>query len=52
MICLAVIKAVRACNLRCPYCYYINDDTPSYGKIIEEETLRRFYAGVAAHLRP
>lgn len=52
MICLAVIKAVRACNLRCPYCYYINDDTPSYGKIMEEETLRRFYAGVAAHLGP
>jgi uncharacterized protein len=51
-ICLAVIKAVRACNLRCPYCYYINEDTPGYGKIIQEHTLRLFYAAVAAHIGP
>jgi len=24
---LAVIKAIRTCNLRCPYCYYINENT-------------------------
>jgi uncharacterized protein len=50
VICLVVIKAVRSCNLRCPYCYYINDDTENYGTSISEATLRAFYSAVAAHL--
>lgn len=47
---LVVIKAVRACNLRCPYCYYINPDTEDYGRFISEETLVLFFRAVADYL--
>jgi uncharacterized protein len=50
MIRLAVIKAVKACNLRCPYCYYINEDTVDYGRVISERVLRRFYSSVAEYI--
>jgi uncharacterized protein len=45
-----VIKAIRACNLRCPYCYYINEDTPNYGTIISEGTLGKLYEHVARYI--
>ncbi|MBA2521327.1 MAG: radical SAM protein [Chloroflexia bacterium] len=50
MIHVVVIKAIRACNLRCSYCYYINEDTPNYGMIISTETLKRLYAHLATYL--
>lgn len=49
---LVVIKAVRACNLRCPYCYYINEKTERYGTAISETTLRKFYEAVARYIGP
>lgn len=52
MLCLAVLKAVRSCNLRCPYCYFINEDTQNYGSFISEDTLRAFYRAVATYLGP
>ncbi len=33
-----VVKLNRACNLRCKYCYYINDKTVDFGKHIDIET--------------
>lgn len=50
MIQLVVIKAIRACNLRCPYCYYINEDTPRYGLIVSERTLEKLYEQVARYV--
>jgi uncharacterized protein len=50
MIGTVVIKAVRACNLRCPYCYYINDQTVGYGKVVSAETLARLYSSTAEYL--
>lgn len=50
MIGLVVLKCIKACNLRCPYCYYINSDTEAYGKIISEQTLRTFYQSVKEHI--
>lgn len=44
-----VIKAIRACNLRCPYCYYINEDTKEYGSIITIECLDRLYESYAKY---
>lgn len=38
-----VIKTIRACNLRCPYCYYINADTTAYGLTIGHECIEAFY---------
>src|SRR5215212_1695357 len=52
MIHLVVIKAIRACNLRCPYCYYINEDTPNYGSIISDDTLSKLYEHVATYIGP
>lgn len=46
-----VIKAVRSCNLRCPYCYYINESTPADHRVISPETLRRLYESVSEYLR-
>lgn len=37
-----VIKLNKACNLRCPYCYYINDDTTNYGSRISLSNLLNF----------
>lgn len=45
-----VIKSVRACNLRCPYCYYINNDTKEYGKVISIETLECLFLKVRDYL--
>ena len=50
MITTVVIKSVRACNLRCSYCYYINDQTQGYGRIVSEETMERLYAHVSDYL--
>jgi uncharacterized protein len=50
MIDLMVIKSTRACNLRCPYCYYINEHTPNYGSIISEQTIEAVYSNVAAYI--
>ena len=50
MIHTLVVKSIRACNLRCTYCYYINDDTPQYGLKISEETLTRLYETYGAYL--
>jgi uncharacterized protein len=49
---LVVIKAIRACNLRCSYCYYINEDTPNYGAIMTDATVEALYKHVAAYLPP
>ena len=49
MISTLVIKAIRACNLRCPYCYYINDQTPHYGLVISAECIERLYESYAAY---
>ncbi|MDA0207728.1 MAG: radical SAM protein [Acidobacteria bacterium] len=43
MISTLVIKAVRACNLRCPYCYYINEDTQAYGITLSDTLIHRLY---------
>jgi uncharacterized protein len=51
MIGTVVIKAIKACNLRCPYCYYINDDTPGYGQVISHQTVERLYAHLAEYLQ-
>lgn len=50
MIGTIVIKAIRACNLRCPYCYYINEQTTGYGQIIKAETLEKLYSHVSEYL--
>ena len=46
MIDLMVIKATRACNLTCPYCYYINEHTPNYGAVITAETVEAVYGAL------
>jgi uncharacterized protein len=50
MINLAIIKAIRACNLRCPYCYYINKETENYGQVISDATLTSLYRHVSHYL--
>jgi uncharacterized protein len=50
MIDLMIIKSTRACNLRCPYCYYINEHTPNYGSVITEQTLEAAYSHIAAYI--
>ncbi|MCA1242369.1 radical SAM protein [Stappia stellulata] len=40
---ILVVKVVRACNLRCKYCYYINDDTRDYGSSMTVETVTALY---------
>jgi uncharacterized protein len=40
---ILVVKVVRACNLRCKYCYYINDDTEDYGRCMTVETVTALY---------
>ena len=49
MISSLVIKTIRACNLRCDYCYYINSDTQSYGLRIERSTVERLYEAYAEY---
>lgn len=45
-----VLKATRACNLRCAYCYYINKDTEDYGSRFSEDLVARLYSTYAAHV--
>lgn len=45
-----VIKANRLCNLRCPYCYYINEQTPSDHQTIKSAVVERLYQTVADYL--
>jgi uncharacterized protein len=52
MITTLVIKAVRACNLRCPYCYYINEETEHYGSVISLGTAKKLYAAFSSYLEP
>lgn len=52
MITTLVIKSVRACNLRCPYCYYINEATEQYGSVISLEAATKMYAAFSSYLRP
>lgn len=49
MISTLVIKATRACNLRCPYCYYINEQTEAYGTMISDRLVERLYATYAEY---
>lgn len=51
MIDTVIVKAIRACNLRCDYCYYINDETRDYGISISDETVARLYERLSAHSR-
>lgn len=51
MISTLVIKSIRACNLRCPYCYYINKKTEHYGSILSVDCARRLYAALAPYLK-
>ena len=46
-----VVKVLRACNLRCDYCYYINEDTPHYGMEMSDEVLDQLYASFAQYLK-
>lgn len=43
MIQTIVIEAVRTCNLRCRYCYYINEQTKNYGKRISPKLVSELY---------
>jgi uncharacterized protein len=45
-----VIKAIRRCNLKCPYCYYINDSTPRDSPVITQRTVVRLYELVADYV--
>ncbi|CAN5750159.1 anaerobic sulfatase-maturation protein [soil metagenome] len=45
-----ILKSIRACNLRCTYCYYINEDTPEYGLTMSDACLERVYASYAEYL--
>jgi uncharacterized protein len=47
---LAIIKSTRACNLRCPYCYYINEDTQHYGQMMSDQTIESLYSHLAKYL--
>lgn len=44
-----ILKATRGCNLRCGYCYYINDKTPDYGRVYSDALVERLYERFAAH---
>jgi uncharacterized protein len=44
-----IVKAIRACNLRCPYCYYINEETENYGLSISAGTLERLFEAFAEY---
>ena len=44
-----ILKATRACNLRCAYCYYINEETDGYGKLFDDRLVRRLYETHARH---
>lgn len=50
MINFLVIKSVRACNLACSYCYYINKETRNYGETISSAILERLYEKYAEYL--
>ena len=49
MIDTLIVKAIRACNLRCDYCYYINDETQNYGMLMADETVARLYERLSSH---
>lgn len=51
MISTLVVKAIRACNLRCTYCYYINEDTPQYGLRMSRACITELYRSYAGYLR-
>lgn len=51
MINFLVIKSVKACNLRCRYCYYINQETQNYGEVISVAIIERLYEKYAEYLR-
>jgi uncharacterized protein len=46
-----VVKVIRACNLRCSYCYYINSDTQNYGSLLPAAHVVRLYKAYAPYLR-
>jgi uncharacterized protein len=46
-----VVKVIRACNLRCSYCYYINSDTESYGSVLSIAHIKSLYKAYAPYLR-
>ena len=52
MITTLVLKAIRACNLRCPYCYYINEKTEDYGSAMSIETAKHLYSAFSSYLSP
>lgn len=45
-----ILKATRGCNLRCAYCYYINDDTPDYGRVFSDEMVHRLYSTYSRYI--
>jgi uncharacterized protein len=51
MITTLVLKCIRACNLRCPYCYYINEETENYGATISIECAKNLYSKFSSSLR-
>ncbi|SPJ22577.1 radical SAM protein [Palleronia abyssalis] len=52
MITTVVIKTNRACNLRCGYCYYINEATERYGETISLDTVEMLYHHLSDHVPP
>jgi uncharacterized protein len=46
-----VVKVIRACNLRCSYCYYINSDTENYGSVLPITHIKSLYKAYASYLR-
>jgi uncharacterized protein len=49
MLSQVVVKLNRACNLRCEYCYYINDRTPGLGLRMDWVMLLKFLDKYAAY---
>lgn len=44
-----IVKLNRSCNLRCSYCYYINDRTPELGARLNIDSLLNFIDGYSAY---
>lgn len=51
MISTLVVKVIRACNLRCSYCYYINADTPQYGLRMSVPCVTQLYGTYSEYLK-